>query len=107
MSNKTILEIDEELEDIVPEYLDSRKKEIDILQKMLASKEFEQVRAIGHNLKGSGGGFGFDYISECGFNIEQMAKKEQTVALQEWIEKLDNFLNNVEIRFVEMDEEDD
>ena len=107
MSSKILIEIDEDLEDLVPEYLGSRKKEIDILKNMLASQEFDQIKVIAHNLKGSGGGFGFDYISECGFNIEQMTKKGQADALLEWIEKLDTFLNNIEIQFVEMDEEDD
>ncbi len=102
---KTIIEVDEEMEDLIPEYLESIKREIDVLQKALTSKEFEKIVTMGHKLKGSGGGYGFDYISECGSKIEQMAKDRQGDAVQNWIKKLDYFLKHIDVRYVEMDDE--
>jgi len=104
MTNKIIIEIDEDLEDIVPGYLDSRHKDIESLKKLLEEKDFIEIQSIGHKMKGSGGGYGFDYISECGKSIELFAKENNADKIKQWTLNLSEYLNNTEINYIELDE---
>jgi HPt (histidine-containing phosphotransfer) domain-containing protein len=54
---------------------------------------------IGHSVKGSGGGYGFDAISEIGFQIEQAALNEDRERIADEIEKLAAYLEPMEIIF--------
>ena len=48
-------------------------------------------------MKGSGGGYGFDGISDIGRAIEAAAKEESSDAISKELERLSFYLDNVEI----------
>ncbi|ADO76217.1 Hpt domain-containing protein [Halanaerobium praevalens] len=93
--------IDSDLEFLIPQYLENREEDITELEKLLKKSEFNQIRIIGHSLKGSGGGYGFDYLTELGSQIEKEAELKNEKILQEIIFKLKKYLNNLEIIYVE------
>ncbi|MGM0549170.1 MAG: Hpt domain-containing protein [Bacillota bacterium] len=93
--------IDSDLEFLIPQYLENREEELKKLEKLLKANKFDQIQVIGHSLKGSGGGYGFDYLTELGSQIEKEAELKNEKILQEIIFKLKKYLNNLEIIYVE------
>lgn len=75
------LEVSKELEDIMPLFLDTVSKNISSIHDALQSGDFETVRTLGHRMKGAGGGYGFDRVTELGREIEIAAKRKQRGSL--------------------------
>lgn len=99
-SGKIIVEIDQDLADLIPGYLETRRQELVTLQKALEKSEMETIRIIGHTLKGSGGGYGFERLTEIGAVLEIAAKESNLAELQTQLESMHNYLERVEVRYV-------
>ncbi len=52
-------------------------------------------------MKGSGGGYGFDRITELGAMMEKAAKELDAHAVLDGLEKLKNYIETVKIEYVE------
>ena len=97
MADKIIVTVDIDLEDLIPGFLENRKKDIDSLKESLANADIEKLGSIGHNLKGVGGGYGFNALSVIGANIETIAKSGESAGIEELINEMDDYLNRLEI----------
>ena len=74
--NDILVYVDPDLEDLIPYFLDKRRKDIANITKLLATEEpksMEEIRKLGHSMKGSGGSYGFDEISRIGEAIGKAA----------------------------------
>lgn len=89
--------IDSDLEALIPQYLTNREEEVEKLKALLEAENFEEIRFIGHSLKGSGGGYGFDYLTELGAELERKAELAEKEELKSTIENLEDYLKNLEI----------
>lgn len=89
--------IDRDLEDLIPGFLENRKKDVDLLNQALAEGKTDTLQSIGHSLKGVGGGYGFDWLSEIGAEIERIAKSGETDGIAGLIGQMSDYLDNVEI----------
>jgi two-component system response regulator CpxR len=54
-------------------FLERRRAELVTLREALATGAYDDLRAIGHNLKGVGAGFGFPQLAELGERLELAA----------------------------------
>jgi HPt (histidine-containing phosphotransfer) domain-containing protein len=93
---KTVVFVDEDLQDLIPGYLENRLKDIAAIQDSLAHGDYEAIRSVGHKMKGSGGGYGFDEITNIGRSLEEAAKiglrdeiNKQTEALKTYLERIE------------------
>ncbi|MCX7991703.1 MAG: Hpt domain-containing protein [Proteobacteria bacterium] len=96
---KIIVFINEELEEIVPLFIEKRYKDIEEISKCLNSEDYDTIRRLGHNIKGTAGGYGFLKIMEIGRDIERYASEKSSGKIIEEINKLKYFLDNLEIRY--------
>jgi HPt (histidine-containing phosphotransfer) domain-containing protein len=96
-ARRMIVYVDRELEDIIPVFLSNRRKDLAALRTALADKDFETIRVLGHRMKGDGGGYGFDRITEIGGAMELAAARRDYPALDRHVEDLDTFLTRVEV----------
>jgi HPt (histidine-containing phosphotransfer) domain-containing protein len=94
---KVIVYVDSDLEDIVPGFLENRSKDITTIMEALLNNDYEAIRIIGHGMKGSGGGYGFDKISDIGREIEIEAKSGNSEKINEQIVKLSSYLERIEV----------
>ena len=62
--------------------------------------DFVTVTILGHNLRGSGGGFGFQAITDIGAGLEQAADAADIGALRKWLGELSGYLDRIEARAV-------
>ncbi|MFO7818654.1 MAG: Hpt domain-containing protein [Halanaerobacter sp.] len=91
--------VDQDLKALIPIFMDNREEDITKLKELLAESDLEGIKRVGHNLKGTGGGYGFDKITELGRQIEEAAKEENEDSLEELIAELEIYLEEVEITY--------
>ncbi len=102
MSNegKIRVEVDSDLEDLIPTYLSNLDGNLEKLAAAVAAGDFEQARILGHNMKGSGGGYGFHDLSTHGKTIEDAAKASDAATITETLGKIRDYLGNIDIVYV-------
>jgi HPt (histidine-containing phosphotransfer) domain-containing protein len=81
------------LTDLLPQYFALCRRDLEHLQRALQDGIFDDIRIVGHNLKGSGGAYGFPELSEMGLSIETAAKAQHRQVLQKQIQRFADFLN--------------
>ena len=99
MKNKKI-EIDKDLKPIIPKFLENRKNDIKEIKSYLKEENYKEIEIIGHSMKGSGGGYGFEEITKIGELIEKAAKAEDKEKIIKKIEKLNTYLKEIEIVYI-------
>src|SRR5919106_5228059 len=88
-----------DIEDLIPVFLQNRRKELDSLRVALASADFEQLRQLGHRMKGVGDSYGFARVSTLGKYIEDGARSGDRAALQASINEYHDYLSKVQIAY--------
>jgi HPt (histidine-containing phosphotransfer) domain-containing protein len=94
-----IVRVDPDLADLVPGFLKNRRKDAAAIEVALQQADYETIRILGHDMKGSGGGYGFDGISEIGRLLEQAAKNRDTDAIQRQADDLRHYLNHLQVNY--------
>jgi len=89
--------IDAELEELIPGFLENRDQDVRDLRAALAEGDLETVRRLGHGMKGSGGGYGFDPISTLGRALEEAARDQRPDDAARRIEELADYLARLEV----------
>ena len=97
--NKIIVLIDPELEDLIPGFLSNRRQDVIKMQAALAEGDYETIRILGHSMKGAGGGYGFDTITDIGQALETAAIEKNAQMLNDQIRTLSHYLEHVEVRY--------
>jgi CheY-like chemotaxis protein len=87
------------IEEAVPLFLDITREDLQSLNDALRTQDYSKIRFIGHDLKGSGGGYGFDEISNLGKFIEEAAKRSDGEEIGKHVSALADYLNRVEVVF--------
>jgi HPt (histidine-containing phosphotransfer) domain-containing protein len=98
---KIVVEVDEDLEELVPEYMEERQKDIKSINAALEQSDFETIRIAGHGMKGSGSGYGFNRITEIGKTLEEAAKVSDSEKIRQQLVELAEYLELVEVKYVE------
>lgn len=88
-----------DLEDLIPVFMKNRHKEVDALRVALAAADFEQLRQLGHRMKGVGNSYGFAHVSTLGKSIEDGARSGDRASLQATISEYDQYLAKVQIAY--------
>ncbi|MBT6047127.1 MAG: Hpt domain-containing protein [Candidatus Scalindua sp.] len=96
-NDKIIVYVDSDIKGLIPGFLDNRKKDITSIIDALTENDYEAIRIIGHSLKGSGGGYGFDNISDIGRLLEQGAKTRNAIEIRKCVERLSEYLERVKV----------
>ena len=91
--------IDVEIREIIPYFLETRRKEVQSLETALATGDLTTVMKIGHNMKGAGGSYGFDEISRLGLIIEQAAGKGDQPKASGALRELRDYLDWVVVSY--------
>ena len=75
-------------------YINHTSKELVSIIEELETKSFDSLRTFGHNIKGSGGMYGFNEVTEIGAVIEAAAKDEDMALIISNLKDLDLFLKS-------------
>ena len=81
----------------IPRFFARMDEQIERLEAALAAGDFATAGRIGHNLKGTGGGFGFHAVSESGARMQGLAEAADAGGLAAEIGWLKDYLASVEV----------
>jgi HPt (histidine-containing phosphotransfer) domain-containing protein len=94
------VEVNSEVQSIVPEFLENREKDCLLINSLLEGNFFSEIRSLGHRMKGAGGSFGFDDISEIGEVIEKAALGGDKKTIGSAVLRLSDYLERVVVVYV-------
>ena len=95
--DRIVIHADPELADLIPGFLENRRKDVAAMLTSLDTGDLQTVRILGHSMKGSGGGYGFDAITEIGGALEQAASSADREEIRRQIGELSTYLDQVEV----------
>ena len=75
-------------------YINHTSKELVSIMDNLETNSFDSLRTFGHNIKGSGGMYGFNEVTEIGAVIEAAAKDEDMALIKSNLKNLDLFIKS-------------
>jgi signal transduction histidine kinase/DNA-binding NarL/FixJ family response regulator len=84
--------------DRVPRYLQDCRQNAIALTEALDRVDFEAVTILGHNMRGSGGAFGFQVITDIGAALEHAAESADAHASRKCVNELSAYLDHAEVR---------
>ena len=94
-----VVHVDADLHELIPGYLANRQADIQVMREALAQGDYETIRILGHSMKGSGGGYGFDAITEIGGSIEHAARDREPDTIRRWVGELRAYLERVQVLY--------
>ncbi len=74
--------------DIVVQFVDGLTNRIDAMDGALSSADFEALRVAAHQLKGSGGGYGYPILTDRAAKLEEWAKAQTLDECQTCLDEL-------------------
>ena len=99
MADAYKVKVAKDLEDLIPVYMSNRRKELDTLRAALAAADWEQLRQLGHRMRGVGNSYGFERISVIGKHVEDGARSGDKALLEAQIAEYGDYLAKVEIAY--------
>ena len=87
--------VDPDIQDLVGRFLENQRNNATLVLELVNQRDFESVRRIGHNMKGTGKGYGFEIISSHGASLEQAASRSQADDVKRVANELAEYLAEV------------
>lgn len=88
-----------EFEELMPAFLENRRKELAALRAAMSSDDFEGLRLLGDRMKGIGNSYGFARVSTIGKLIEASALGGDRTALRVLVAQYEDYLAKVRVAF--------
>ncbi|MEP7274852.1 MAG: response regulator, partial [Betaproteobacteria bacterium] len=85
--------------ELVPGFLQGRRRDINTIAAALERSDYEEVRVLGHNMKGSGAGYGFNRITEIGASLEQAAGRRAPEEIRARAVELERYLDGLHVEY--------
>jgi response regulator RpfG family c-di-GMP phosphodiesterase len=95
--NTIVVRANPDLADLIPGFLQNRRQDVTAMLDALDRGDFATVETLGHGMRGAGGSFGFDAITNLGAALEQAAECADADASRKCVGDLSNYLDRVEI----------
>jgi len=90
--------VDSGVAELVPGFLANRRKDVGAITASVEQGDYENVRILGHNMKGSGGGYGFARITEIGALLEGAAARKANSEIRAHCAELDRYLKHLHVK---------
>jgi CheY-like chemotaxis protein len=97
--SKRLVEVAKSLSNIMPYFLQVKRADLERAREALERKDYELVAQVGHELKGEGGLYGFDWVTKMGDDLEKAAAGEDEAQMAKCITQLTEFFDNIEVTF--------
>lgn len=95
--DRIVVHADVDLEDLIPGFLENQHRDALKIMELVELEEYGDIQRMGHSMKGSGGGYGFDEITAIGMRIETAAGTHDAAVISRQVEVLLDYLSRVEV----------
>lgn len=89
------VEIDPDIADLVPQFLENRNKDLLSLEELLISKNMNAISQLAHKIKGSAAGYGFAELSRIAAEMEVVAMGDDLSTIQKLYNEARDYLATV------------
>lgn len=95
---KIIVYVDPEIADLIPGFLENRRKDIKAMNEALREGDLETIRVLGHKMKKrANGSYRSETVTEIGKSLEESAKNNNAEGIQRSMQELAAYLDRVEV----------
>ncbi len=98
-SEKIAVKVDKDLEDLIPGFMQRRREDVASIRASLSAGDLDKVRITGHSMKGTGGGYGFEELSQIGSKLEKAAQAGDADAISSLVTRLEDYLDKVVVEY--------
>ncbi len=96
-SDTIVVRANPTLADLIPGFLQNRRHDVTAMLDALDGSDFAIVENLGHGMKGAGGSWGFQGITDIGAALELAAGSGDNEGSRRWVGELSRYLDRVEI----------
>jgi HPt (histidine-containing phosphotransfer) domain-containing protein len=100
MEIKNTINIDADLQDLIPQFIENRRRDILDLQKLIEAKDARSIALLAHKIKGSAAGYGFKDLSMLASDLENAVKNNDFHSLEMISKKMKFHMDNIEVKFI-------
>ncbi len=86
-------------DDLTEPFLDHRREDVSFLRVLLRHENFDEIRELGHEIKGTASVYGFPGMAKIGQSIEEAAGQRRPNILIDLVAELEDYLDRVEVVF--------
>ncbi len=95
--SKLVVRIDPDLKDLVPVFMVHKREDVQAIVAAIVLADYEALSQLGHRIRGEGGSYGFEELTEIGAALEIAAKARNLAAVRKSAQELTAYLDSVEI----------
>ncbi|HEY5085987.1 MAG TPA: PAS domain S-box protein [Gemmatimonadaceae bacterium] len=95
--DRIIVRANPKLADLIPSFLENRRHDVVAMLEALDRGDFATVETLGHGMKGAGGSWGFEGVTDIGADLERAAGSADNEASRKSVDELTRYLDRVEI----------
>ena len=95
---RIVVYVDADVRELTDQYLEGRGEDVRALRDEVAAGDYTSIWRRGHNMKGDGTAFGFDYISELGAALEVAAERQDAAGVLRAADALAAYLPRLDVR---------
>ena len=100
MTEPIDIAVPEKLRPLIPKFLERTQAAVEQLRAALAAGDVRTLQDIGHRLRGTAGGYGFDQLGELAKQLEEAAKAGDASAYGHLVAAMSDHLERANIRYV-------
>lgn len=104
MQDRIIVSVDEGLTDLIPGFLTHKRADVGAILDAIAHQDYAQIGRIAHRIKGEGGSYGFDTMTELGRSLEVAVTARDGAAATKLARSLLDYLDHIDVVFQPSDD---
>ena len=94
---RQLIHVDAYLRDLVPGFLEHKREDTMTIRAAIDRADYETIGQIGHKLKGEGGSYGFNAVTEMGTTLERAALDRDLDAARHTLAAITEYLEAVDV----------
>jgi len=92
-----VIQVKPEIADLVPGYISNRKKDVEDMKWFVKEGRFEEIKTMGHKMKGGGKLYSMELVTVLGDKIEKAAIAMDKAPIEEALAVLEDYFERVEV----------
>ncbi len=87
-------DVDPDIADLVPDFLANRRADVRRIRSHLRAGRLDDIRRIGHSMKGTGTPYGFPELTRLGSELERAAMQGDTALIRALVDELEAIVDD-------------
>ena len=97
---KIVIEVDTDMADIMPIFLDGLTKDVALAEEALKKSDFQFLVNFAHKLRGNAPSYGFIDLGLMGTALEKLAKGNELNSCRDLFKKIEDYVSRLEVKYV-------